>query len=113
MRKYARCRVESAPRGEVPEWSNGPDSKSGVRVSRTVGSNPTLSARTKKPLNGAFLVLGEGMGFRTLFDQIGLSRFGEAAPQAPLNPTLSASKSGLRVVSVQRLSKAFLFPGVT
>ena len=50
------------------------------------------------------------MGFRTLFDQIGLSRFGEAAPQAPLNPTLSASKSGLRVVSDQRLSKAFFFP---
>ena len=30
--------------GEVAEWSNVPDSKSGVRFSRTVGSNPTLSA---------------------------------------------------------------------
>ena len=29
----------------MPEWSNGPDSKSGVRFTRTVGSNPTLSAR--------------------------------------------------------------------
>ena len=43
--------------GEVPEWSNGPDSKSGVRVSRTVGSNPTLSARKQKgPLAGPFCV---------------------------------------------------------
>ena len=32
--------------GEVAEWSNVPDSKSGVRFSRTVGSNPTLSAIT-------------------------------------------------------------------
>jgi hypothetical protein len=31
--------------GEVAEWSNVPDSKSGVRFSRTVGSNPTLSAK--------------------------------------------------------------------
>ena len=30
--------------GEVAEWSNAPDSKSGVPVSGTVGSNPTLSA---------------------------------------------------------------------
>jgi hypothetical protein len=28
----------------VAEWSNAPDSKSGVRFYRTVGSNPTLSA---------------------------------------------------------------------
>ena len=31
-------------RGEMPEWSNGADSKSVVRLARTVGSNPTLSA---------------------------------------------------------------------
>ena len=37
---------DSLESGEVPEWSNGPDSKSGVRFSRTVGSNPTLSAIT-------------------------------------------------------------------
>jgi phospholipid/cholesterol/gamma-HCH transport system ATP-binding protein len=29
----------------VAEWSNAPDSKSGVRFQRTVGSNPTLSAK--------------------------------------------------------------------
>src|SRR5690606_35171613 len=34
--------------GEVAEWSNVPDSKSGVRFPRTVGSNPTLSARFPK-----------------------------------------------------------------
>ena len=28
----------------MAEWSNAPDSKSGSRVSRDVGSNPTLSA---------------------------------------------------------------------
>ncbi len=34
-----------APRlGEVAEWSNVPDSKSGVLSYSTVGSNPTLSA---------------------------------------------------------------------
>ena len=42
--------------GEVPEWSNGPDSKSGVRLYRTVGSNPTLSARQiKMGPSGPFL----------------------------------------------------------
>ncbi len=34
--------------GEVPEWSNGADSKSVVRFCRTVGSNPTLSASHNK-----------------------------------------------------------------
>ena len=28
----------------MPEWSNGPDSKSGERLVRSVGLNPTLSA---------------------------------------------------------------------
>jgi hypothetical protein len=31
--------------GEVAEWSNVPDSKSGVGCPPTVGSNPTLSAK--------------------------------------------------------------------
>ena len=30
--------------GEMAEWSNAPDSKSGIRLYRIVGSNPTLSA---------------------------------------------------------------------
>ena len=40
--------------GKVAEWSNAPDSKSGVPVSGTVGSNPTLPARiaTKTGLSG-------------------------------------------------------------
>ena len=33
--------------GEVPEWSNGAVSKTVVRVSRTKGSNPLLSASVK------------------------------------------------------------------
>lgn len=34
----------------MAEWSNVPDSKSGVRFPRTVGSNPTLSAKIRSPL---------------------------------------------------------------
>jgi hypothetical protein len=37
MLKFAR-------RGEVAEWSNAPDSKSGIALWVIVGSNPTLSA---------------------------------------------------------------------
>ncbi len=33
-------------RGEMAERLKAPDSKSGVRLVRTVGSNPTLSAAT-------------------------------------------------------------------
>ncbi len=37
--------LHRSPRtGEVAEWSNAPDSKSGLRFYRNVGSNPTLSA---------------------------------------------------------------------
>jgi competence protein ComEA len=35
----------------VAEWSNAPDSKSGVRFQRTVGSNPTLSAKNPSRRN--------------------------------------------------------------
>ncbi len=35
--------------GEVAEWSNAPDSKSGIPVSGIVGSNPTLSAMPPTP----------------------------------------------------------------
>ena len=38
--------------GKVAEWSNAPDSKSGVRVSRTEGSNPSLSASVDGPDHG-------------------------------------------------------------
>src|SRR4051812_9497462 len=37
-------RIMRARSGEVAEWSNAPDSKSGLRLCRNVGSNPTLSA---------------------------------------------------------------------
>ncbi len=46
--------------GEVAEWPNASDSKSGVRFPRTVGSNPTLSARKiKGPFTGPFVFLAE------------------------------------------------------
>jgi len=44
MRGFAIDRGEEDSAGKVAEWSNAPDSKSGVLVSSTVGSNPTLSA---------------------------------------------------------------------
>ena len=41
-----RCRAAGKDRaGKVAEWSNALDSKSSVRLWRTVGSNPTLSAK--------------------------------------------------------------------
>lgn len=42
-----RCR-RTTEQGKVAEWSNALDSKSSVRLYRTVGSNPTLSARIIK-----------------------------------------------------------------
>lgn len=45
----------------MAEWSNVPDSKSGVRYPRTVGSNPTLSASIQEKANPsglAFLLSG-------------------------------------------------------
>ena len=45
------------PTGEVSEWSNVPDSKSGVALCVTVGSNPTLSAtQTTKDIRKGVLV---------------------------------------------------------
>src|SRR3546814_6272600 len=35
--------------GEVAEWSNAPDSKSGLRLRRNEGSNPSLSASSCAP----------------------------------------------------------------
>ena len=40
----AKSGVAKSKHGEVSEWSNVPDSKSGVALCVTVGSNPTLSA---------------------------------------------------------------------
>ena len=48
--------------GEVAEWSNAPDSKSGLRYCRNVGSNPTLSARHEKGPIGPFFMSVEGGG---------------------------------------------------
>ena len=45
--KTGTTAVTESSHGEVAEWSNVPDSKSGVRYPRTVGSNPTLSANLK------------------------------------------------------------------
>ena len=46
---YNRACV-STETGEVVEWSIAPDSKSGIRLYRIVGSNPTLSANIQTHL---------------------------------------------------------------
>ena len=38
------AKIMNSPRGEMAEWSNAPDSKSGIRLVRIEGSNPSLSA---------------------------------------------------------------------
>jgi hypothetical protein len=58
------------PCGEVAEWSNAPDSKSGVRFYRTVSSNLTLSAKHETP-QGVFCF--SGLGF-TLFINLPLKK---------------------------------------
>ena len=45
-RQFERIILYYANLGEMPEWSNGPVSKSGV-CHRTEGSNPSLSFETK------------------------------------------------------------------
>jgi hypothetical protein len=46
----------------VAEWSNAPDSKSGIPVSGIVGSNPTLSAKKRKALIiQGFIFFGQSM----------------------------------------------------
>jgi hypothetical protein len=40
----SRYNARSTELGEVAEWSNAPDSKSGIPVSGIEGSNPSLSA---------------------------------------------------------------------
>ena len=73
--------------GEVPEWSNGPDSKSGVRLHRTVGSNPTLSAKMRKgPFVGPFAFLPRGSGI-TKPVRRAQPRSGMPGREAPIPPS--------------------------
>jgi hypothetical protein len=50
-------RQPSSKYGEVPEWTNGTVSKTVVASKVTVGSNPTLSAKTTIALVGDFLLI--------------------------------------------------------
>lgn len=45
IKRYLSLKNANRQAGKVAEWSNAPDSKSGVQLCCTVGSNPTLSAR--------------------------------------------------------------------
>lgn len=49
----------------MAEWSNAPDSKSGIRLVRIEGSNPSLSAITdflnREPLKASELLIDEGL----------------------------------------------------
>src|SRR5690348_2267526 len=57
MRRQNLPRTGRYSFGEVAEWSNAPDSKSGLRLCRNVGSNPTLSARNANAPCGRFAFL--------------------------------------------------------
>ena len=46
---------KNAPIGEMPEWPIGPDSKSGERLVRSGGLNPSLSAETLSNVSAFFL----------------------------------------------------------
>jgi hypothetical protein len=57
LQRIARIQTES---GKVAEWSNAPDSKSGVQLCCTVSSNLTLSAsKRKSSRTGAFFLRAE------------------------------------------------------
>src|SRR5690625_6084874 len=77
--------------GEVAEWSNAPDSKSGIRVSRIEGSNPSLSARYAKSARRAlFAYLAERQGRTGPFGPPegwapSESRSGDASPPQAFN----------------------------
>jgi hypothetical protein len=76
--------------GEVAEWSNALDSKSSVRFQRTVGSNPTLSAKKR------FGAVEGANCLAPASDSKGLAMFRRnrqtAAGSMSANPTLSAKK---------------------
>src|SRR5690348_3423485 len=60
MRRQDLPRTGRYSFGEVAEWSNAPDSKSGLRLCRNVGSNPTLSASNANAPCGRFAFPGSG-----------------------------------------------------
>ena len=74
----------------MPEWSNGADSKSVVRLVRTVGSNPTLSARSfslryrprRRPNEAAapYPARAETAGSRERTDELGVGQPSEDLP---------------------------------
>ena len=45
--KMRASQYDNDRHGRVAEWTNAPDSKSGIRLYRIVGSNPTPSATNK------------------------------------------------------------------
>ena len=73
---------------------------------------PLSPPKCERPLLGPFAFLPSGSRMRALFDQRSRAAacWQGVREASELNPSLSASKSGLRVVSDQRLSKAFCFP---
>ena len=80
MRRQDLPRTGRYSFGEVAEWSNAPDSKSGLRLCRNVGSNPTLSASNANAPCGRFAFLGSGADEAIRFDKFVWNKFGQ--PQA-------------------------------
>ncbi len=70
----------------MAEWLKALAWKASVRLYRTAGSNPALSAKNTKALLRALSLLEEGMGIRTLFElSTGEAGFSDAQrPSRPL-----------------------------
>ena len=85
--------------GEVPEWSNGPDSKSGVRSPVPwVRIPPSPPEKSKAPSRGLLFfspsVVEDEDPVRPKQPRSGM--LARSARSERLNPPLSANKSGLR-----------------
>ena len=70
--------------GEMAEWSKAPDSKSGVRLDCTAGSNPALSAGVPVRTTGEMPEWSKGHAWRACV----------AKATVGSNPTLSAERRG-------------------
>ena len=88
------------PCGEVAEWSNAPDSKSGIRLYRIEGSNPSLSAKTKTRASG-FLFWWEGSDLPAQV-AIGIRKARPASPAGVEEPSQQARRGNRTPLSAMQ-----------
>ena len=94
------------PNGEVAEWSNVPDSKSGVRVSAPWVRIPPSPPKKDRPLGGFFLVERVGLFGPSMDQTLRASR----SPASCLRVQTTVRPVGLRAamdVQMSRVKRAF------